>query len=121
MTDHRRALRRARPVPAGTVIAGGTRRSVRLRSRQHVVAIGCVAAAVDYLALLAERALLGQRVGAMEIGDVLGDHFALGILPWPLADAVFRIDGGLAVGGLSREIGAPGLGTGAGGLCEGLA
>ena len=56
MTDHRRALRRARPVLAGAILAGRKRRPVRLRSRQHVVTVGCIAAAVDDLALLAERA-----------------------------------------------------------------
>src|SRR6185312_5063500 len=45
-----------------------------------------------------------------ESGDIPGDHHALDVLPWSLADAVARIDGGLAVGGLRREIGVPDLG-----------
>src|SRR6266540_6595024 len=57
MTDHRRALCRARPVLAGTILSGRKRCPVRLRSRQHVVAVGRIAAAVDDLALFAERGL----------------------------------------------------------------
>ena len=83
---------------------------------------GVSPAAVDDLALFAERGLLGEVVaGAVQIGDVLGDHRALGILPRSLADAVARIDGRLAVGGLRREVGAPGFAAGAGGLRQRLA
>ena len=85
------------------------------------MAVRRVAAAVDDLALFAQCGLLGEIVGAVQLGDVLGDHHALGILPRPLADAVARIHGGLAVGGLGREIGAPGLGAGARGLRQRLA
>jgi hypothetical protein len=48
----------------------------------------------------------------MQVGDILGDHYALGILPRPLADAVARVDGGLTVGGLGRKISAPGFNSG---------
>jgi hypothetical protein len=57
----------------------------------------------------------------VQFGDVLGDHSAFRVLPRALADAVFRIDGGLAVGGLGREISAPGLAARARCLRQGLA
>src|SRR4030095_9094412 len=46
---------------------------------------------------------------AVQVGDVLGDDDAFGVLPRSLADAVLCIDSGLAVGRLRREIGAPGF------------
>ena len=84
-----------------------------------------VAAAVDDVALFGERGLLGEIVaGAVQIGDILGDHDAFRILPGALADAVARIHGRLAVGGLRREVGVPGLDStcaGARGLRQRLA
>src|SRR3954453_2526446 len=122
MADHRRALRARRPVLAGLVVTGGKGSAVGLRSREHVVAVRRVAAAIDDLALLAERGLLGEIVGrAVQVGDILGDHRALGVLPRPLADAVARVDGRLAVGGLRRKIGAPGFCAGTARLCKLLA
>src|ERR1051325_4809626 len=105
MADDRRALRAARPVLAGAVVASCKRGAVRLRPGQHVMAIGRVAAAVDDLALFAERGLLCQAVGAVQLGHVLCDHLTLGVLPWPLADTVARILRGLAVGSLGGQIG----------------
>src|SRR6185436_5366717 len=122
MADHRGALRAARPILAGAVFAGRKRGAVRLRSRQHIVAVRRVAGTADYLALFGERGLLGEVVaGAVEIGDVLGDHRAFRILPRPLADAIARIDGRLTVGGLRREVGAPGLAARSGRLRQCLA
>src|SRR5262245_63283686 len=108
MPDHGGALRAARPVLASSIVAGGKGGAVSLRSRQHVVAVRRVTGPVDHLALLGERGLLGEVVaGAVEVGDVLGDHDALGILPRSLADAVLGIDSRLAVGRLRRKISAP--------------
>src|SRR5471032_2571346 len=63
MSDHRRTLRAARPVLAGAVVGARERRAVRLRSRQHVMAVRRIAAAIDDVALFAERSLLGEVVG----------------------------------------------------------
>src|ERR1700737_1659272 len=123
MTDHRRALRAARPVLAGAVVSGRERRAVGLRSRQHVMAVRRIAAAVYDVALLAQRGLFGQVVGAVQLGDIPGDHDAFGILPGSLADAVARVHGWLTVDSLGREIGAPGFypgSVGARGLRQGL-
>jgi hypothetical protein len=110
MPDHGGALRRARPVLAGAVLAGRKGRAVSLRAREHVVAIRRVAGAVDDLALFGERGLLGEVVaGAVEVGDILGDHDAFRILPRPLADAVARVHRRLTIGRLGRQIGAPGF------------
>src|SRR5580692_8454766 len=122
MTEHRRALPRTQPVAAGAVGARRKGGAVGLRSSEDVVAVRVVAAPVVDVALLRERGPLGQLVArAVEIGDVLGDHDALGILPRPLADAIARVRGARALGLLGREIGAPCLFTGACGLRELLA
>ncbi len=113
MTEHRRALRAACPVLAGTVFARRECGTIRLRSRQHVMAVRRIAEAVVDLALFGQRRLLGDIVFAVQLGDILCDHDALGILPGPLADPVARIHRRLAVGSLGREIGAPGLAAGA--------
>src|SRR5215472_12585231 len=122
MANHGRALRAARPVLAGAVGLRRKRRAVRLRPRQHVVAIGRIAAAVNDVALFRQRGLLGEIVaGAVQVGNVLGDDDTLGVLPRPFADPVLCVDRGLAVRGLGREIGMPGLGSGAGRLRQRLA
>src|SRR5262245_27338499 len=122
MADHGRALRAARPVLAGAVVAAGKGGAVGLRSRQHVVTVRRIAGAVDHLALLGKRGLLAEIVaGAVQVGDVLGDDDAFGVLPRALADAVLCIDSRLAVGCLCREIGVPGLCACAGGLRQRLA
>src|SRR4051794_7790365 len=114
MTDNRRALGAVlRPVAAGLVAFRSERRAVGLRAGQNVVHVGIVAEAVDDFALLVERGLLGQVVLAVQLGDVLGNDHALGVLPWALADAVARIDGHRATSRLRREIGVPGLSAGA--------
>src|SRR5262244_917738 len=93
MTDDRRALAALGPVAARPVLAGRERGAVRLRAGQDVVHVGRVAAAVDRGALLGQRGLLADAVLAVELGDVLGDHLALGILPRALSDPIARIDG----------------------------
>src|SRR5262249_43923561 len=108
VADHRRALRAARPVLAGAIRLGPERGAVRLRSRQHVVTVRLVADAVADLAFFSDIRLLGEIIaGAVQIGDVLGDNDAFGVLPWSLADAVARVHRGLAVRGLGRQIGVP--------------
>src|SRR5260370_26575869 len=121
MTHYRRTLRAARPVLAGAVVAGRERGAVWLRSRQHVMAVRRVATAVVDIALLAQRGLFCQAVGAVQLGDILGDHDAFRIPPRPFADAVARIRGRRSVGCLRREKGAPGLRAGAHGLRQRLA
>src|SRR5450631_4348270 len=100
MTEHRGALRAARPVLAGAVVGPRKSGAVGLRSRQRVMAVRGIAATVDDIALLGKRGLLGEIVGGVQLGDILRDHDALGVLPRPLADAVTRIHRRLAVGRL---------------------
>src|SRR3569623_1812996 len=101
MADDRSTLRARRPVPAGLVLAGGKGGAVGLRAREDVMPVRRVAATVGDVALFAVRRLLGEIVGrTMQVGNVLGDHGALGVLPRPLADAVACVHGRLAVGGL---------------------
>ena len=122
MADHGRTGCRAGPVAAGAVLAGGEGGSIGLRAGQHIVAVRRIAAAVDDLAFLAQRSLLGEIVRpAVQLGDVLGDDDALGVPPRAFADAVARVHRRLAVGGLRRQISAPDLGTCASRLGQGLA
>ena len=98
--DERRALRAARPVVAGFVVAGRKSAAVGLRAGQRVVLVGGVAAAVDYIALFGEGRLLSQVVGAMEFVEVFGDGDTFAVLPGSTADAVAGIDRCLPVCGL---------------------
>src|SRR5690242_1044529 len=105
MTKHSGATRAAGPVIAGAVFPSREGAAVGGRSGQDIVAVRLFAAAVDHLTLLAEVGLLGDVVAvAMQIIDALGDHDALGVLPWTLADAVARVHG---AGPLGAEIGVP--------------
>src|SRR6185312_1731715 len=113
MTEHRRALRAARPVLAGAVLIASEGRAVGLRAREDIVAVRCVAATVDDLALLRQRRLLGEVVLAVQVGDVLGDDDALGVGPGALADAVLRVH---RAGPLRGQISVPGLAGSAGSL-----
>src|SRR4029077_18643988 len=81
VTEHRRTLGAARPVLAGAVFAGREGAAVHRRARERVVLVGAVAATLGQVALLGERGLLGEVVGAVELVDVPRDHRALGILP----------------------------------------
>src|SRR5262249_20286546 len=107
MADHGGALPALAPIAAGPVIARRKGAAVRLRAGQHVVPVGRVGAAVDRLALLAERRLLVDLVvGAVQVVDALRDHLALGVPPGPAPDAVARLDG---VCPLRAQIGVPGM------------
>src|SRR5262245_53944374 len=71
-----------------------------------------VAAAVDHLAGFGEGGLLVEVVlVAVQVVERAGNHFALRVLPGAAADTVARIDR-FRTGG--AEVGAPGLGGGAG-------
>src|SRR5690242_18341348 len=62
MPDHRGALGALGPVAAGPIFTRRECGAVRLRAGERIVAIRRVAAAVDHLALLAQRGLLGEVV-----------------------------------------------------------
>src|ERR1043165_7850083 len=107
MTDHRGARGALAPVAAGALVRAGEGGTIGLRAGQDVVTIRRVAASVDHIALLIQRSLLVEIVRrTVQVGDVLGDHRALGVLPWAAADAVLGING---TGTLRREISLPRL------------
>src|SRR5690348_1969966 len=106
MAEHGGSLRAARPILAGVVLAVRKSGAVRLRTRQHVMAVGLVAAAIVDLALFRERRLFGEMVGAVQFGYVLRDHDTFGVLPRAFSDAVARIDGTRALRG---QVGVPGF------------
>ena len=116
MAEDRRTFAVLGPVAAGRVAAGRREHAFRIRSRQHVVRIDAVSATADGRALLGECGRLGDLVRyRVEIIDACGDDDALGILPRALADAVARVDAGVASRCGRAQIGAP---VGLGGSCR---
>src|SRR2546426_3346447 len=118
VADHRCPLAALRPVAAGTILAGRERGAVRLGAGQDVVHVRRIAAPVDHLTLLGQRRLLADVVLAVQLGYVLRDDDALGVLPGTAADAVSRVD---RAGSLGAQIRVPGLGARARGPTEQLA
>src|SRR5262245_9182472 len=107
MTKHGRALRAACPVFARTIVAPGEGGSVSLRTRENVVPVRSIAAAVIDLAFFRQRSLLGKIVAAaVKLGDIFCNCYAFGIGPRAFADAVTRI---FSAGTLRRQICVPGL------------
>src|SRR6186713_2068476 len=106
MSQHDRALRAARIVLAGAVVASTERSPVRLRTSEDVVPVWRVTAPVGHVTFFAERRLLGQIVRSVQFGDILGDGYAFGIHPRPFANAVAGVHG---PGALRREISVPGF------------
>src|SRR3954470_21287872 len=93
VADHRGPLGAARPIAAGHVVRARERAAVALRAGEDVVHVRRVAAALDRLALLGESGFLRDLVaGAVEVVEVAGYDFALGVAPGPAADAVARAD-----------------------------
>src|SRR5215471_3368536 len=87
VADHRGALGAARPVAAGSVLAGRKRPPVHLRAGQDVVGVGGVAHTGNHGAPLGQRHRHAEFVAvAVEIVDVLGDNLAFEILPRAVSD-----------------------------------
>ena len=90
--------------------------------------VGSVTRAFDRFALLGQNrgsreivAKTGLLDGvAVQIGYVLGDAAALGVVPRPCADTVAGVDGRLTVGRGDAEVSVPCL-RAAGGCCQLLA
>src|SRR5258708_40351362 len=80
MSEHRRALRAARPVLAGAVVGAGERGAVRLRSRQHVVAVSAIAPAAGFFALLGEAGPVLVAARSVSVPDIPGAYAAPGIV-----------------------------------------
>src|SRR6266481_112256 len=83
--------------------------AVELRAGQDIVTVGSVAASVDDFTLFSERCLLTELVFVtVQIGHVVRNTSAFGVVPRALANAVSGIDRRLTVGSDGAEIGAPG-------------
>src|SRR4029078_11391357 len=106
MAQHNCALRAARIILAGAVVASAERCSVGLRPGEDVVPVRRVATPVGHITFFAEGRLLGQIVGSVQFGDVFGDGHAFGIHPRSFA---YAVAGGHSSGALRRPIGVPGL------------
>src|SRR6185503_2246011 len=92
MADNGGAVRALGPVAAGGVATGGRVATLRVGAGEHVVLVGLLAAALHRLALLGERGLLGDvDLIGVQVGHILGDQRALGVVPRTLADAVAGI------------------------------
>ena len=98
----------AGPVRTGVIGRIGECPAIQLRPGQDVVFLRSVEEAVDQFAFLVARRVSRvrmldtsgiQRI-AVQIGQVLRDSAALGVVPGACADPVARVDGGFAVGGL---------------------
>lgn len=104
MSELRRSLAAARPVLAGVVGAVCICPAVWLTPCENVVHIGLVADAVHQLTLLIHGVVFRDEVPqarqfqcvAMQVFEVTRDHRSAGVVPWPFADPVPCIDGGLA-------------------------
>ncbi len=121
MSDDRRPLGAARPIAAGFVLPGRERSAIRLRASERIVLIGIVAAAINDVAPLGQRCLLGEMVVPVQLVAIPGDDGAFGVLPGAAAYAVARVDGRLPIGRLSAEIRMPTAITGSRRLGELLA
>ena len=88
MADLRAALGAAvSPVLAAMILAIRKCRAVEIRSRQDVVTIRRVAAAIDLLAAFADRIFFAELVGvAMQVGDILRNLDAFGTDPGSATD-----------------------------------
>lgn len=114
----------ARVVLAGMVGGIGEGAAVRLRTGQDVVLVGRIAGALDGFLLLRNCRRPAQVVAeagavegvAVQVGDILGDGGAAGVVPRPVADPVAGVDRRLAVGRRRAQIGAPDLLRRTGGL-----
>src|SRR4029077_13963355 len=106
------ALRAARPIPAGAILALREGTTFGCRARQDIVAIGSEAYARNSLAALAQRRVHAEFVVvAVQVVKVLGDNLALEILPRTVANTIARVHRGLAVGDLRAQVGMPGFGS----------
>jgi hypothetical protein len=114
MTELRGACCFARPVAAGMIGGIFKGSAVGLRACQHVVLIGCVPAAGDCATLLSQPGNFPEVVAEareiqgipVQIGKVIGDLFAFGVVPGATADAVSGIDG---VRALRAQVGVEGF------------
>src|SRR5882762_895950 len=101
MAELRGACRFARPVGAGMIGGIFKASAVGLRAGQHVVLVGRVSAAWNRATLFGQSGNLPKIVAeareiqgvTVQIGKVIGDLFALGVVPRATANAVSGIDG----------------------------
>src|ERR1700730_1326751 len=101
MTELRSACCFARPVAAGMIGGIFKASAVCLRAREHVMLVGCVSATGDCAALLCQPRNFPEVVAearesqgvTVQIREVIGDLFPLGVVPGATADAVAGIDG----------------------------
>ena len=108
MAEHRRAcvllvqLSQVRSSPAGKAVPSGCE-PVRMSCRFGVSPRPLTTSPFSLSAVCLVRLLL-----AVQLVDILGDDSPLALLPGTVADAVARVDGRAAVGGLRAQIGVPG-------------
>src|SRR5262245_60606247 len=104
MPHHDGALRTARIILAGAIVASGKCRAIRLGAGEDIVPVRSIAATVSDLALFVQNCLLGHVVRTMQLSDVFRYRDAFCVSPRSLADAVAGIH---TVVALRRQIGAP--------------
>lgn len=97
VADDRTAFLAAGQIAAGRVLISGNHPAVRAGACENVVTIGLIAAAAHDFALFVQRGLLVEIVSipfhvAVQIRNVVGDQFALGVIPGPGTDTIASVD-----------------------------
>src|SRR6476619_3224266 len=116
VADHRTTLSfsAARPVAACCIVRSRDCSAILLCAREHVMHVGRIGSALHGHAPLIEGGLLVDCVlVAVQFGYVRGDLHSLGVGPRAISNTVLGV---YPAASLCREIGMPGLGTGAHGL-----
>src|SRR5262249_60867019 len=85
----------------------------RLPAGDYIVHIRGVTPAVDGLALLGQRRLLVEIVGAVQFVHIARNDHPFGILPGTPPDPIPGVDGGLTAGRTRAQVGVPRPVTGA--------
>ena len=96
----------ARPVVTGAVIV--RRGTIEVGSREDVVSIWAITAAVDHRATFGEYGLLGEVVVRVQLVDVGRHQHTFDVVPRTATDAVAGVYDGLFTGCGSAEVGSPG-------------
>lgn len=91
MAEHYCPLRAARPVPASPVLAFRKGGAVGLGPGENIVTVRRIAASIIDLTFFGQGGLLGEIVGSVQFGNVLGNGFAFCVDPGTLANSFARV------------------------------
>src|SRR5262245_38750755 len=99
------------PIVAGQLPGKGF--AVEARAGQHVMGVRSVPSSIHWSSFFRERIFFPQLVVvAVQVVHALCNDNALGVLPWPFANAVACIDGWLIRRCARTQVGAPSFAAG---------